>query len=75
MTALLEAQGIQAGYGAGLVLHGIDFAVAPGQAVGLMGRNGMGKTTLIRALLGLLPLRAGRVLLAGSSRCWPSAAP
>ena len=65
MTAVLEGRGIVAGYGAGLVLHGIDFAVEPGQAVGLMGRNGMGKTTLIRALLGLLPLREGRVLLDG----------
>ena len=65
MTALLEARGLQAGYGAGLVLQGIDFAVQPGEAVGLMGRNGMGKTTLVRALLGLLPLRAGHVLLDG----------
>ncbi len=63
---MLEGRGIVAGYGAGLVLHGIDFAVEPGQAVGLMGRNGMGKTTLIRALLGLLPLRDGRVLLDGA---------
>ena len=66
MTApILEARGVQAGYGAGLVLHGISFAVQPGQAVGLMGRNGMGKTTLIRAMLGLLPLRAGQVLVDG----------
>ena len=65
MTALLEAVGIEAGYGAGLVLHGIDFSVAAGEAVGLMGRNGMGKTTLLRALLGLLPLRAGTVRLMG----------
>ncbi len=62
---IIEASGVQAGYGAGLVLHGIDFAVQPGQAVGLMGRNGMGKTTLIRAMLGLLPLRAGRILIDG----------
>ena len=65
MTALLEARGIEAGYGTGLVLHGIDFGVAPGEAVGLMGRNGMGKTTLLRAMLGLLPLRAGTVRLMG----------
>lgn len=66
MTApIIEARGVQAGYGAGLVLHGISFAVQPGQAVGLMGRNGMGKTTLIRAMLGLLPLRAGQILVDG----------
>ena len=56
---------MQAGYGSGLVLHGIDFAVQPGEAVGLMGRNGMGKTTLIRAVLGLLPLRAGQIRVDG----------
>ena len=67
MTApIIEARDVQAGYGAGLVLHGISFAVQPGQAVGLMGRNGMGKTTLIRAMLGLLPLRAGQVLVDGA---------
>ena len=65
MTPLLEARGLEAGYGAGMVLHGLDFTVAPGQAVGLMGRNGMGKTTLIRSVLGLLPLRAGTVRLDG----------
>ncbi len=62
---LLEARGVRAGYGAGLVLNGVDFTVRPGEAVGLMGRNGMGKTTLVRALLGLLPLRAGQVLIDG----------
>ena len=62
---VIEARGVQAGYGAGLVLHGLTFTVQPGQAVGLMGRNGMGKTTLIRAMLGLLPLRAGQILVDG----------
>ena len=66
MTAIVEVCGLQAGYGAGLVLHGIDLAVQPGEALGLMGRNGMGKTTLIRAILGLLPLRAGQVMIDGS---------
>jgi branched-chain amino acid transport system ATP-binding protein len=62
---ILEAHGLVAGYGAGQVLRGIDFAVRRGETIGLMGRNGMGKTTLIRALLGLLPTQAGRVLLDG----------
>jgi branched-chain amino acid transport system ATP-binding protein len=47
------------------VLRGVDIAVRPGEAIGLMGRNGMGKTTLIRTLLGLLPARAGQVLADG----------
>jgi branched-chain amino acid transport system ATP-binding protein len=62
---VLEARGVTAGYGEGLVLHQVDLAVQPGQAVGLMGRNGMGKTTLIRAMLGLVPLRSGQVLIDG----------
>ena len=62
---VIETRGLKAGYGEGLVLHGVDIVVTPGQAVGLMGRNGMGKTTLIRAMLGLLPLRAGQVLIDG----------
>jgi branched-chain amino acid transport system ATP-binding protein len=64
-TPILEARGLQAGYGEGLVLRGVDLAIHPGEAVGLMGRNGMGKTTLIRTLLGLLPARAGQVLVDG----------
>jgi branched-chain amino acid transport system ATP-binding protein len=64
--ALLEATGITAGYGASRVLHGVDLVLKRGEAVGLMGRNGMGKTTLLRALLGLLPLQAGRVKVRGT---------
>ena len=66
MTPVVEARGVMAGYGAGLVLHDVSFSVQPGEAVGLMGRNGMGKTTLIRAMLGLLPLRAGSVWVDGA---------
>ncbi len=64
---ILEARGIEAGYGEGLVLRGIDLRVSPGEAIGLMGRNGMGKTTLIRTLMGLLPARAGEVLVDGAA--------
>ena len=67
MRAILEARGLTAGYGEGLVLRGIDLTIAPGEAVGLMGRNGMGKTTLIRALLGLLPAATGKVLVDGEN--------
>src|SRR3954464_14069273 len=62
---LLEAKGIIAGYGASRVLHGVDLLLKRGEAIGLMGRNGMGKTTLLRALLGLLPLQAGHVKVGG----------
>jgi branched-chain amino acid transport system ATP-binding protein len=62
---ILEARGLMSGYGAGLVLRGIDLSVRPGEAVGLMGRNGMGKTTLIRTLMGQLPARGGAVLIDG----------
>jgi branched-chain amino acid transport system ATP-binding protein len=63
---ILEARGLVAGYGASQVLRGIDFAVQRGETIGLMGRNGMGKTTLIRTLLGLLPTQAGTVFLDGT---------
>ena len=49
---LLEARGIHAWYGSSHVLHGIDLTIERGQTVGLLGRNGMGKSTLIRTLLG-----------------------
>ena len=64
-TPIVEMRNVEAGYGEGLVLHGVTLAVTPGQAIGLMGRNGMGKTTLIRTMLGLLPLRAGEILIDG----------
>jgi branched-chain amino acid transport system ATP-binding protein len=63
---ILEAHGLVAGYGASQVLRGIDFAVQRSEMIGLMGRNGMGKTTLIRTLLGLLPAQSGSVLLDGA---------
>src|SRR5690348_8150601 len=62
---ILEARRLAAGYGASQVLRGIDFSVNAGQTIGLMGRNGMGKTTLIRALTGVLPAQAGTVLIDG----------
>jgi branched-chain amino acid transport system ATP-binding protein len=63
---ILEARDLVAGYGASQVLRGIDFVVQRGETIGLMGRNGMGKTTLIRTLLGLLPAQSGTVLLDGA---------
>ncbi|RYY80696.1 MAG: ATP-binding cassette domain-containing protein, partial [Comamonadaceae bacterium] len=51
----LEASGLVAGYGAMTVLRALDLAVAPGEIVGVLGANGMGKTTLMKALAGLVP--------------------
>ncbi len=65
MTPLLEARGLSAGYDESQVLHGVNLSIRLGEVVGLMGRNGMGKTTLIRALIGLLPARAGSVWIDG----------
>src|SRR5919106_680758 len=52
-------------YGPIQVLRGVDLALAPGETLALMGRNGMGKTTLLRSLIGLVADRRGRILLDG----------
>ncbi len=65
MTAILQAIGLHAYYGASHILRGVDLSILPGQAIGLMGRNGMGKTTLIRTLMGLVPAREGQILVDG----------
>ena len=65
-TDLLVANRVHAGYGSTLILRGVDFRVGVGEVVGLMGRNGMGKTTLIRTLTGQLPVQAGQVFLNGA---------
>jgi branched-chain amino acid transport system ATP-binding protein len=62
---LIDAQGVHTYYGASHILRGVDFHLARGESVGLMGRNGMGKTTLIKSLLGLVPIRDGRLAIAG----------
>jgi branched-chain amino acid transport system ATP-binding protein len=62
---LLEAQGIHAWYGSSHVLHGIDLKIERGQTVGLLGRNGMGKSTLIRTVLGHVTQREGQIHLFG----------
>ena len=63
---LLEVSGIEAFYGASQALFGVDLAVEEGAVVALMGRNGMGKTTTIRAICGLTPARAGAISFAGA---------
>jgi iron complex transport system ATP-binding protein len=63
--AALDVRGLYAGYGARMVLRGVDLAVRPGELVGLIGPNGSGKSTLVRAVTGVIPVRAGSVLLDG----------
>ena len=65
MSALLEVAGLEVAYGASQVLFGIDLAMAEGEAATLLGRNGMGKTTTLRAICGLEPVKAGRIRFMG----------
>ena len=58
---MLELDGVEAGYGSAQVLFGVSFSVHAGACVSLMGRNGMGKTTTVRAIMGQLPLQGGRI--------------
>ena len=62
---IVEASGLHVYYVQSHVLHGVSIAVHAGETVGLLGRNGMGKTTLIRTLLGLVPASRGRVHVRG----------
>ncbi len=70
---MLEVDGIHTYYGESHVLHGVSLRVAPGEAVALLGRNGAGKTTAIRSIVGFTPPRAGRVVFEGRAiERWPS---
>ena len=62
---LLEIAGIETCYGRSQVLFGLSLAIAPGEMVTLMGRNGMGKTTTVRSIMGLTPARAGTIRFGG----------
>nr|WP_052232330.1 ABC transporter ATP-binding protein [Methylobacterium sp. ZNC0032] len=62
---LLKVRGLEAWYGESHVLHGIDFDVAPGEVVTLLGRNGAGKTTTLKSIMGVLAKRKGSVVLEG----------
>ena len=63
---MLTVRGLEAAYGASQILFGVDFDVRAGEVVTLLGRNGMGKTTTIRAVMGLLPRKAGAIHLDGA---------
>lgn len=64
-TPLLEVRDLQAGYGQSHVLHGMNLQIQTGEFVTLLGRNGMGKSTTVKCLIGLLRAQAGRILLDG----------
>lgn len=70
--AVLEVAGLKAGYGPAEVLFGVDLTLARGEVAALMGRNGAGKSTTMKAIMGLLPPRAGSVRFAGQDITgWP----
>jgi len=62
---LLEVQNLQTAYGSSQVLFGIDLSISPGEVVTLLGRNGMGKTTTVRSIMGLTRARAGAISFRG----------
>ena len=64
-TPLIEARGLHTYYGDSHILHGIDFNIHRNETVSLLGRNGMGKTTMLRSLIGLTPPRQGTVKISG----------
>ena len=58
---MLNVSGLHVAYGESEVLHGLDFTVQPNEIVAIMGRNGMGKTTLMKSLMGIVPTKSGTV--------------
>jgi urea transport system ATP-binding protein len=65
MGPILSTSGLRSGYGTGDVLQNVSIEVNPGEIVGVLGRNGMGKSTLMRTAIGLLPARSGKVVFEG----------
>jgi branched-chain amino acid transport system ATP-binding protein len=66
MSALLEVENLETAYGSSQVLFGLSFSVGRGEVATLLGRNGMGKTTTVRSVLGLTPVRSGTVRFLGT---------
>jgi len=63
---MFEVRNLSAAYGQSEVLHGIDLTVAPGEIVVLVGRNGMGKSTLMKSLIGTMPAKSGQIIVDGT---------
>jgi branched-chain amino acid transport system ATP-binding protein len=66
-TPLIQTTGLNTHYGQSHILRGIDFAVGQGQTIGLMGRNGMGKTTLLKSIMGIVKPSGGTVQIKGKT--------
>lgn len=67
MSAMLSIEGLSCGYGQATVIRGVSLSIGAGEAVALLGKNGMGKTTLLKGILGFLPHMAGRVIYDGGT--------
>jgi len=67
MPALLSLSSIETYIGGSRILRGVDLEIAPGEVVALMGRNGVGKTTILRSITGVLPIRAGSITFNGAT--------
>ncbi|WP_208246698.1 ABC transporter ATP-binding protein (plasmid) [Rhizobium sp. T1470] len=65
MTTLLELQGLNAWYGESHILHGVDMRVGEGETITILGRNGVGKTTTLRTITGIVRARKGKLIFAG----------
>src|SRR5919108_261547 len=63
---MLDVHNLSAAYGQSEVLHNVDFSVGPGEIVAVVGRNGMGKSTLMKSLIGIIPPRSGEVKVDGT---------
>jgi branched-chain amino acid transport system ATP-binding protein len=62
---LLAAEGLVSGYGGAMVLRGVSFSLAPREILAVLGKNGMGKSTLLKTVMGFVPAREGRIAFAG----------
>ncbi len=63
---MLDVRNLNAAYGQSEVLHGINFTAVPGEIVAIVGRNGMGKSTLMKSLIGVMPSRSGQIIVDGA---------
>jgi urea transport system ATP-binding protein len=63
---VLDVRNLSSNYGQSEVLHGIDFTAMPGEIVAIVGRNGMGKSTLLKSLIGVMPSRSGQIIVDGA---------
>ena len=63
---MLDVRNLSVAYGQSEVLHGVNFTAIPGEIVAVVGRNGMGKSTLMKSLIGVMPSRSGQIIVDGS---------